>query len=168
MAWNPEINVLTPRVIPNNLVAYCMDPTRQAEALVWAGGALKPIKTAHNSLAEPDKPIYPSVHRGDDDDAQDTEDLITGAYAALLELRIQNSNADTAVSNAITYTKAWLSMIANCPAATYLAGSGATSAAIQLIETKFEAIKVHSERKNDFRQDVSIKITYSLNAAAKV
>ncbi len=168
MAWSPRTNIITARAIPDNLVTYCLDATRQRDALTWAGGTtLKLIKTAQNSLAERDKPIYPCIAFANDEDAQDAEDMITAVYPVTFELRIQNSDPDDAVTNARKYAKAFMSMLANCPISTLIANTGANSAAMRTMETKFEPIKAHTERKNDFRQDVTIRSTFELHGVAR-
>ena len=172
MAWAPTRAVLNPQAIPENLVGYCLDATRQADALTWAGGTgYKPVKTFQNSLVERSKPVYPSTAFSDDNDAQGFDsDVITGAYSYTFELSIQNADADTAVEQARVYTKAFRSMIVNCPAPVLAANTGAIegNCFVQTIETGFLAIRAHMERKNDFLQVVQIRVTVVLAGQARI
>lgn len=165
MAWTPTYNILTPRAIPSNLATYCLDATRQGEALTWAGdGTLKLVKTLQNSIAEPTKPVYPAISFSSDDDAEEFGDeMIEGAYVCTFEFWIQHAAAGTAVTNARVYDKAFRSMIANCPTATLITGTGATTAKLLGLETSFEVIKTN-EMRNDFLQVFQIRCSYVLFA----
>lgn len=166
MTWTPKLAVITPRAIPVNLLTYVTDATRQGDALTWAGdGSLKKIKTFSNSVANRAIPVFPSIAFSDDNDAQSFENDITlTAYSCTFEVSIQNSDPDTAVTNARVYDKALRSMILNCPDATLISGTGAINGASLLtMETGFEPIKTN-EKQNDFLQQFQIRVTYALRA----
>ncbi len=170
MAWTPQKAIITPRAIPGNLVAWCLDATRQADALTWAGGTgYKLVKTYQNSVAEPTKPVFPCIAFSDDNDEQDfTEDLIAAVYTFTLEISIQSANPDPAVTQARIYDKAFRSMIRNCPDATLIANTGALTGAVLIsIETGFLAIKAADEgrSRNNFLQQMQIRVRYALMAA---
>ena len=164
--WVPTKAIVTARAIPDNLLAYTTNAARQAAALKWAGGNnLKLIRTVSNSLAEPAKPIYPSIAFSDDNDLADyTELVVPGAYSGVFELSIQNRDADTAVTQARIYDKAFKSMIRNCPSDILLTNTGAMDAILNTLESGFERIKGHTKRKNDFLQQFQIRFTYTLKA----
>lgn len=168
MPWNPSKAIITARAIPENLLTWLIDADRQEAALTWADGpGLKLVKTFQNSLAEPDKPVYPAIAYSDDNGATDyKEDLLGGAYSVTFQVSIQNRDADEAVIQARKYAEAFESLIVNCPEATLLAGTGATDIILDSIEQGFERIKAHVERKNDFLQQFQIRVTYVLRALA--
>lgn len=129
---------------------------------------MKKVKTLQNSLAEPTKPVYPAISFSDDNDAQEFgEDTITGAYVCTFELWIQNADSGTAVTNARIYDKAFRSMIANCPHATLIDGTGIVTAVLLGLETSFEVIKTN-EMRNDFLQVFQIRCSYGLYAGRRV
>jgi hypothetical protein len=163
MSWTPTITLLTPRAIPVNLLTYATHEDRQEEALEWAGNRnLKIIREFSKSIANRAIPMYPSVAFQQDDDALGwQEDLAVDGYSTTFEFSVQNSDADTAVENSLVYHKAFCSMFANCPTATLLAGTGATSATLQTIETSFDVIKTN-EQQNDFLQQFQVRLTYAL------
>lgn len=170
MVWAPAQAIITPRAIPGNLVGFCLDATRQREALDWALGAssaatYKLVKTYQNSIAEADKPVFPCIAFSDDDDAQDyTEDVIEAAYTCTLELSIQSNVPDTAVTQGRTYDKAFRSMIRNCPIATLIANANAIHAVLISMETGFLPIKAAEggTSRNNFLQQVQIRVGYGL------
>ena len=173
MVYTPTRNLLTPRVIPENLLTYCLDATRQRDALDWALGSssaatYKLIKKFSNSVANRTTPVFPSIAFSDDEDSQDvSEDTIPGVYIVMFEISIQNASPDTAVTQARVYQKAFSSMMLNCPAATLGANTGGTAAAtlVQLIQHNFEQIKTN-EKQNDFLQQFQIRLTISLSGSA--
>ena len=165
MTWAPTETIIATRAIPENLIGYCLDATRQADALTWAGGTgYKLVKTFQNSIVEPTKPVYPSIAFSDDSDAQDfTGDLVEAVYSVTFELSIQNANPDTAVTQARIYSRAFCSMIANCPDATVTTNTGALSGInLASIETGFLSIKSNVSRKNDFLQQVQIRTIFTM------
>lgn len=166
MPWTPEETVIHARAIPDNLFAYFA--ANQADAFTWAGdSSLKPVKKFSNSVADRTKPVYPSMAFVDDNDAADyaASTATQGVYRVTFELSIQNQNADTAVSQARTYAKAFLSMVLNCPKATYAANTGAlaTASSVDLVECAFDPIRTN-DKQNDFLQVFQIRVTYLLQA----
>lgn len=174
MTWTPAKKIINAGVIPDNLMTYCLDATRQREALDWALGSssaatYKLIKKFSASLANMTTPVYPAIAFSDDNDAQDfTEDIVPAAYSGTFEGSIQNANPDTAVTQAKIYRKAFCSMIANCPDSTLIANTGALSGAVlNTMETGFDPIWGHKKRKNDFLQRFQIRVTYVLHTASR-
>ena len=173
MVYTPTRNLLTPRVIPDNLLTYCLDGTRQRDALDWALGSssaatYKLIKKFSASVANRTTPVFPSIAFAEDSDAQDVSgDVIPGAYSVTFEISIQNANPDTAVTQSRVYQKAFASMMLNCPAATIGENTGGTVGAttVQLIEIGFDQIKTN-EKQNDFLQQFQIRLTISLTGSA--
>jgi hypothetical protein len=163
MTYTPARVVVTPRAIPDNILAWAIDATRQADALTWAGnGNLKLIKEYSKSVANRLQPVYPSVAFAQDDDAQDlSQTALTAAYSATFEFSVQNAVPDTAVTNARVYARAFMSLFANCPDATLLANTGARSVALHTMETSFDPIKTN-EQQNDFLQQFQVRVTYAL------
>lgn len=169
MTWTPALTTLNTRAVASNVLTYVADAARQGDAYAWAGNSsLKLIKTIANSVASRTTPFYPSIAFSDDNDIQNFEDdLIVAAYSFILEISIQNANPDTAVTQARTYAKAIVSMIRNCPLATFAASTGADTAAtvIDTIEVGFEQIKTN-EMQNDFLQQFQVRTTCRLSKAA--
>lgn len=167
MTWTPQFKVLNARAIPDNLLAYIA--TNQADALLWANGtALRPIQQFSNSVANRAVPVYPAISFANDSDAEDyTQDFLPGVYSVVFEVMIQNSDPNTAVSEARSYAKAIKSMIRNCPNSTLTANTGANanSAVLESIETEFAEIKTN-EMQNDFMQSFQLRAIFTLTAEA--
>lgn len=165
MVWSPSFAVINARAIPDNLFAYFA--TNQADALTWAGdSSLKPIRKFSASVANRAVPAYPSMAFSDDNDAVDySGTVLQGAYSLTLEFSIQNQDPDTAVTQARKYAAAFVSMIRNCPQATYASGTGAVAdqSVIDSIECGFDPIR-SNEKQNDFLQVFQIRVTYILQA----
>ncbi len=168
MAWTPTKAIITPRAIPENLLTYVTDSTRQTDALTWAGdSSLKLLKKYNSHVFANTTPVFPAIAFNDDNDAQDvSEDVIDGAYSFVFEVSIQTSTPDTAISQARTYDKAIRSMIVNCPAATIGANTGYSSISILTIETGFERLKAHESQANNFLQQFQIRVTMLITAGA--
>lgn len=149
-----------------NLFAYFQ--TNQADALLWAhGSALKSFQQFSASVANRTLPVFPSIAFIDDADAQDFtgDGLLPGAYNLGFELMVQNQNPTTATTEARSYAAAVISMIRNCPTATLLADTGATTEILESIECGFDPIQTN-DAQNDFMQQIEIRATYRLTAAA--
>lgn len=172
MVWTPTKVTLNPRVIPENLLTYCTDATRQAEALTWASGTgLRLIKTVAALNANKSLPPYPSVEFSDDNDEQAYgDDLIPCVYSLTLNFGVQATTAAVALANARKYDAAFRSMIVNCPAATLGASTGGTVATAQVenIQTGFLVIKAGNQGKatSDFLQEFQIKVMVSIYGPA--
>lgn len=168
MAWTPTKAIITPRAIPDNLLTYCTDSTRQTDAFTWAGdSSLKLLKKYNSHVFANSTPVFPAIAFNDDSDAQDfSEDMLMCAYSFMFEVSIQTATPDTAVSQARTYDKAIRSMILNCPAATIGANTGYTSITILQIETGFERIKAHESQANNFLQQFQIRVTVLIHASS--
>lgn len=172
MPWTPTRTVIYARAIPENLLTYF--ETNQADALTWAGGgSLKPIRRFGNSVANRAVPVYPSIAFYDDNDAVDyTTDLALAGYSCTFELMIAKAKADdadaanTVVTDARKYARAYLSMILNCPNATLAANTGthANAATVETIECGFDPIRTN-DKQNEFLQAVQIRATFRLQAA---
>ncbi len=169
MTWTPTLKTIKARHVADNLAAYILDATRQADAYTWAGGTgQKLIKKFSASVANRTTPVYPALAYSDDNDAQDfTTDIIRAAYSVTFEVSVQNSNPDTAVTQAQVYRDAIVSMIVNVPPATLITNTGAlTGAVLDSIETGFDPIKTN-DAQNDFLQQFQIRVTYTLHAASR-
>ena len=168
MTWTPTQAVLTLRAIPDNLLTYCMDATRQRDALTWAGGGatLRLIKSIAELNADRTLTPYPSIAYTDDDDAQEFDDIITGVYQCTFVLGSQATTAALALSNARIYDKALRSMMVNCPVATLVSGTGAARGRIQLTASGFLPVKAGNQGKatNDFLQEFQLRVTVVLTA----
>ena len=166
MPWTPTYSVLNLRAIPANLLTYF--EANQVDALSWAGGGLIPFQRIENSVGNADSPFFPAIMFAQDNDAVDySETLPIGAYSATFQVMVTNQDPNTAVTNAVKYAKAIVSMIRNCPQSTYTANSGAqaNSAVLESIEMGFDPIK-SNDAHNDFLQEFQIRATYQLSAAA--
>jgi hypothetical protein len=173
MTWTPSIGAVTPRAIPDNLLTYCTNETRQRDALTWAGGAttLPLIRSIASIRANPTLPPYPSIAYTDDNDEQDFDDEITAVYQCTFLIGVQATTAALATSNARVYDKAFTSMMVNCPASTLGANTGAASTAkIQGKVSGFLVVKAGNEGKatNDFLQEFQIRLTISMFGAAHI
>ena len=167
MAFDPQFAIVTPEAIPDNLLAFIADATRQKEALTLAGlSSLKLIKNRTSTVANRLNPVYPSIAFVDDNDAADyAEDVIQSAYSATFEVSIQHKNPDVAVSQARIYRRALKLLIRNIPDADVLTDTGCTTAVLQTMEGGFDAIKTN-EKQNDFLQTFQLRMTYTLTASA--
>lgn len=170
MAWTPTYAVINSRAIAENLLTYF--EANQADAIVWAHGtALKPIARFENSIADPNNPAYPAIYFSDDNDGvEHGDDLLSAAYSVTFLVMVQNPVAATAVTQARSYAKAIGSMIANIPAATLAANTGATvgTVVLQTLETGFDVIKAGNEGKatNNWMQAFEIRAVFTLNGSA--
>jgi hypothetical protein len=160
--WTPSYPVTNARAIAENLLAYF--EANQADALVWAGGSLKPLKKFSQSLADRTVPAFPSIAFSDDNDATDyaTSTAAQGAYSLTFEVSVQSLNGDTATTQARRYSLAIVSMIRNCPKATLIANTGCIQAVVDTIEIGFDPIRAHENRKNDFLQVFQVRTTFIL------
>lgn len=174
MAWTPTKNILTSRAIPDNILAYVLDATRQAEALTWAGGTGQKLVKKLTASAAGNATVYPCIQLIDDNDAQDTsEDIIQAAYICTFEISVTSQTLETAITQAKVYAKAFCSMMINMPS--YIAGpdistdtglggnTGGTrgTARILQVDTAFDPIKANDKR-NEFLQQFQIRLTVSL------
>lgn len=169
MAWQPKNKVISARAIPQNLLTFVLNESRQKDALVWAGGSgLKVIRTLEQRIATPSQPLYPAIAFVDDNDEQDFTkgDNIAAVYSMTFQIGIQNSDKNKALEQARIYSKALNSMIANCPNETVLTGTGAYDAILISLETGFLRIKAGKDgtAANDFLQEFQIRVAYALMA----
>lgn len=166
MAWTPTSSTILSRAIATNLLTYFA--ANQVEALNWAygGAGLKPIKAMTDATAG--EPAYPAIAFVSDNDAVSYgNDILEAAYTVTYEFYIQNAIPATAIDQARKYAAAFVSMIANCPAASLETDTGCTgnTAILQGIETGFDPIKTNDSH-TDFMQQFQIRATYTLNAGA--
>lgn len=166
MPWLPTYSIINSRAIAENLLTYF--EANQVEAILWAhGSALKPIARFENSVAEQNVPVYPAMQFVSDNDATDyAESYPRSAYSVTYEVLTVNAEPATAVEHARSYAKAVVSMIRNCPQATYAANAGVTASASVLlsVETGFDPIKKH-DTQTMFLQQFQVRATYTLEGA---
>lgn len=168
MVWMPAFTIITARAIAENLLTYF--EANQADALAWANGgtALRPFQRIENSVGNRNSPVFPAIMFADDNTETDyAGSYPIGGYAVTFEVMIQNADPNNAVIEARKYEKALLSMVRNCPQATFTANTGALASAstLRTVETGFDEVRAN-DRQNDFMQMFSMRITYELHAAA--
>ncbi len=169
-------NIIKPRFISSNLLAYITNETTQAEALEEVGAtgykALKSLAQRREQQRQDTKtPMYPAIAFDNDNDAQEyNDDLIDAEYVTTFRMVIQNEDDLDAVEQAIYYEAAVNLMLVNCPTATLIANTGATYGVITRIDKGFLAIQAGQDgtADNDFYQIVEMKATVSLTGNAHV
>jgi len=163
MAWTPTINILKSRAIAENILAFIA--TNQADAILWANGSpIRTIAQFSDSVANRTAPIYPSIAIESTEDGQVFgNDIHEAAFVVTFEVIVESASPTTAVSEAKVYDTALKSMIANIPASTIAANTGAIIGTIVLedIESGFEDIK-SNDMENDFFQPLKIKASFTL------
>jgi hypothetical protein len=167
MPWTPTEPILSSRAIAESLATYFA--ANQVDAILWAhGSALKPVSKFSNSVANRTIPVFPAMAFSDDNDVVEYgNDLLDAAYSVTFEFMVQNADADTAVTQARSYLKAFISMMVNCPQATLATNTGAIAGTIviQTVESGFDPIKTN-EQQNDFLQMFQIRAVYTISASA--
>lgn len=170
MAWTPTFSVVNSRAIAENLLTYF--EANQVETLLWAhGSALKPIARFENSRANVNEPVYPAILFSDDNEQIEFgNDLLTAAYSCLFLVMVQNASATTATLHARSYSKAILSMIANCGSADaddleLNVGCTPNTITLQNAQVGFDQIK-SNDAGNDFMQQFEVRATYTISAGA--
>jgi hypothetical protein len=173
MAWTPGKNTLNPRVMAENILTYCLDATRQDDAIKWANSntSLRLVNRVAVIKLDPSLSPYPAVEFSDDNDEQEYgDDMIACVYVATFDFGVQSTTAAQAVTDARIYDKAWRSMIVNCPASTLAANTGAVVATAQVVNIQTGFLRIQAGNQgtatNDFLQAFEMKVMIALTGGS--
>lgn len=160
--WQPSINVLDLRFIPDNILNFIR--ANQKDALKWAnaGASLPEFKSFYTSprLVK----VFPSITVLQTESGEKVEDLIEGAYSAVFEIAIKHGKEDYLSAVSKKYDLAIRSMLSNIPETTFSETSIIPiSSQISELETSFD---VSREGKNYYLQIFQTKATWVLEASS--
>ena len=164
MAWTPKYNALNLRSIADNLIEYWKD--NQVEVFAWAGDAdLPPIKAFTDVLIQ--GPVFPAVALSNDLDAVDyTGDVLNAGYQPIFSLMVVNKDPSIAMQHARLYSRALISMLLNCPAATLLANTGVISTEVVIDDTATNFLEIMADEEEvTYMQRVDIQATIRVQAS---